>query len=386
MSHPIFPFFLTVVSLFSFPLLSHQPPPVTVSSLSSHLAFEPEGCCGRGTTKSPSAWLGQGYLLSQKASASRAGPAAVWPSITTKTHLISLRLRHCFHLCLSELHSRHGNSLTDKGSLASRWFLDCGRTNAAQKSRCAICGSCKREAGEGKASQHCSLSSRNEQKDTGTESPTKYLSVTVLTAPANNSSGEKCGWVVFVMRLSTRDSVLIVSHTKLVICDLATCSTPLAGLPPFKPQSLVKQSPDLTLYQPKTYLTIIPSHAAQREKQSQICWVTEQTHSPRLAVAEVGTLQWRCDPLAGQMGTTGVRIPYRGYWAHTSLSGFLVFGLWCWGSLCRVSRSYSRQSRLWRACYFYYKDNKTSHPHRGRVILVLLILAKCSEIFGWMEM
>lgn len=78
------------------------------------------------------------------------------------------------------------------------------------------------------------------------------------------------------MRFSTRDSVLIVSHTKLIICDLTTCSTPLAGLPPLKPQSLVKQNPDLTLYQPKTYLTTIPSHAAvrlivQREKQSQVC-------------------------------------------------------------------------------------------------------------------
>lgn len=55
-------FFLNCcLSLFHLPLLSYHSPPVVVSSHSSHLTFELEGCCGHGITKSPSALLRQGW-------------------------------------------------------------------------------------------------------------------------------------------------------------------------------------------------------------------------------------------------------------------------------------------------------------------------------------
>lgn len=46
---------IAMLSLFHLPLLSCYVCPVVVSSRRSHLTFELEGCCGHGTTRSPSA-------------------------------------------------------------------------------------------------------------------------------------------------------------------------------------------------------------------------------------------------------------------------------------------------------------------------------------------
>lgn len=64
-----------------------------------------------------------------------------------------------------------------------------GGTKAAQKSCCAVYRNYSRDI-EGKARQHFCLSSRKEQKDKETKSLNSPLSVIVLTAPRNNSTGK----------------------------------------------------------------------------------------------------------------------------------------------------------------------------------------------------
>jgi len=60
-----------------------------------------------------------------------------------------------------------------------------------------VCISGNREEGRGKATQNCLLSLREEQKDKETKSPQASLSVIVLTAPGNNSSGETAVGTVY---------------------------------------------------------------------------------------------------------------------------------------------------------------------------------------------
>lgn len=95
--HSLFFFLNCCLFLFHLPPLSYHTPPVVVSSHSSHLTFELEGCCGHGITKSPSALLRTAESVLQQA---MVVPATVRPSNETKMHPIPVRLG-CWFISVS---------------------------------------------------------------------------------------------------------------------------------------------------------------------------------------------------------------------------------------------------------------------------------------------